>query len=62
LESHPVTQETHVMYVHTSFDSETLQKGTSGRPWNQWKDIKIDLIETRRESMDWIHLAQDMHK
>jgi hypothetical protein len=44
------------------FDRETLQKGTFGRPWNQQKDIKVDLIETWREGMNWIHLAQDMDK
>jgi hypothetical protein len=67
LESHPLTQKTHVMYVQvmnnnvdTQFDRETLKKWRFGRPWNRRKDIKIDLIETWRGGTDWIHLAQDM--
>jgi hypothetical protein len=69
LESHPLTQETHVMCVQvmnnnmdTQFDRETLKKWPFGRRWNWRKDIKIDLIETWRGGMDWIHLAQNMDK
>jgi len=66
LESHPLTQEILVMYVQvmnnnvdTQFDRETLRKWPFGGPWNQWKDIKIDLKETWRGGMDclsiWAH-------
>jgi hypothetical protein len=31
-----------------------------GRPIIRWEDIKIDLKETGRQCVGWIHLAQDM--
>jgi hypothetical protein len=34
--------------------------GGSGRRWKD--DVKIDLQEMRRESWDWIYLAQDLDR
>ena len=34
-----------------------------GRPWYRWEDnIKMDLHEVERGSVDWIDLAQDMDR
>jgi hypothetical protein len=36
------------------------RKRSLGRPWRRWEDnIKMDLKEVGRGSMDWIELAQD---
>jgi hypothetical protein len=39
------------------------RKRPIGRPRHGWEDnIKMDLRETGREVVDWIHVAQDMYQ
>jgi len=35
------------------------EKRTLGRPRHRWKDIRLNLRETRWVCVDWIHMAQD---
>jgi len=46
--------------VHsTGFDGETTGNRQLGRPGHRWKEIKIDVKETRRRGgggADWIHI------
>jgi hypothetical protein len=36
------------------------RKRLFGRPSHRWEDnVRMNLIETGREAVDWIHLAQD---
>jgi hypothetical protein len=30
-----------------------------GRLWHKWEDVRVDLVETGWEGVDWMHLAQD---
>ena len=42
------------------FGGEPEGQTPLGRPGNRWEDnIKMDLMEVRRGSMDWTDLAQD---
>jgi hypothetical protein len=39
------------------------RKRPLGRPRRRWKDnIKMDLLETGLNVVDWIHLAQDRYR
>jgi hypothetical protein len=46
--------------MHTSFRSENLKGRELGKPTRRLKDnIRMSLREIGRDSVDWMHLAQD---
>jgi len=43
-----------------NFGQKTCRKEPLGRPRNRWEiNIRMDLREIGRDSVDWMHLAED---
>jgi hypothetical protein len=41
---------------------KTYKEKPLGRPRHRWTDVRMDFREKGCESVDWIHLAQDMEQ
>jgi len=48
-----------VTFIHNYLVGKSEGKKPLGRPKRRWEDIRMDLRELRRESMNWMHLTQE---